>query len=99
MTTWIRRFAAWSPADPDDERSILAGYVTAAARLEAELELVGAEPLGPINFQASTNHAVFGDPDLDSPRLALLAEVKGIILRNPNPFPELVLFRWPWRRR
>lgn len=99
MTDWIRRFAAWAPADPDDERSILAGYTAAANRLDNELKSVGAEALGPIDFQASENHAVFGDPDLDSPRLALRAEVRAIVLRNPNPFPTLRFFRWPWSRR
>lgn len=95
---WIRTFAAWAPAVPDDERSILAGYTAAAGRLDEILEDEGAEALGPIDFRAVENRPIFDDPELDAPRLVLLAEVRAIILRHPNPFPELRLVRWPWSR-
>lgn len=96
MTDWIRTFGAWAPAAADP-RSILAGYSAAAERLELELELAGAEALEPIDFRVVERGVTFGDPELDGPPVALLAEVRAIVLRHPNPFPELRLV-WPWTR-
>lgn len=98
---WIRTFATWVPVrDLEDDGRIVAGYLAAANRLGLVLEDAGAEALGPIDFKATTVHAaVADDPDLGSPPAVLLAEVRAIILRNPNPFPTLRIFSWPWRRR
>lgn len=92
---WIRRFAAWAPADVGDERSILTGYVTAANRLDLVLTAEGAEALGPVTFEAA-ERVPWAD---EGPGLCLRAEVEAIILRHPNPFPEIRLFSWPWARR
>lgn len=71
---------AWSPHGPDD----------AAAELERFLREKNAAPLHEPTFavsSVSSANAVWGDP---SP--VYRAEVRALLLTDPNPFPHMRLF-------
>lgn len=89
---WIRGLAAWAygptasmAGDPPvaalARRRAIAEVET---RIQNTADEAGAEILGPIHFTTTT--------DRISSAEIVLGEVVAIVLRNPNPFPEIVIF-------
>lgn len=93
---WIQTVAAWAPLEarqiPTPKTFVVLG------RLELELEKLGAVPItktslayvrrsGP--YPLHVDGVTYRDAEA-----AILAECRAIVLRFPNPFPTIRLFRW-----
>lgn len=87
--TWIQTFAAWTPLPALELLDAVEANLF--DDLDEILETAGAEDVGSRHLQVSENHA-HAWPGMEGPRYVARLETRAIVLRHPNPFPELVLF-------
>lgn len=86
MTDWCRTFAAWRRAATGAQVE----HAQRAALDHALLEMTaaGAVPIGPVRLSRTDQHDLWSP----GPQIVVLAEIRGLVLRHPNPFPRFDLF-------
>ena len=87
LLPWRRTFVA-STAMPRDGLSV-ESVGALHDRLRRELAEAGAVPIDGVTLVSDGNADFFIRREV-----AVLAEVRALVLRHPNPFPRLRLFRW-----
>lgn len=84
---WVTRYAGWSSASFGDDRSRSEALERAEVSVCVQLHRDGGVMVEKPSFLVS--RAAWGESGE-----VVVAEVRAILLRHPNPFPPMRLFRW-----